>query len=218
MKTWPPPFELPPEEEFDRPQAWLISFVDLISLLLSFMILVFAAARLESNEWRDLAQGIRTTFGGPDWMTPDRSLPPTQEPGIGLPTLDLGYLAVVVEARLGSGPTALRVRLDGNRLRITPPPLDANPSPLRQLGAILGHVGNALTIDVRVPSGATGAPLPTTEWEIALNGGIDVAAALIEGGVAPNQIAVFATSETHTAPEATTDGIDIVVLDHGARS
>lgn len=208
------PSELPPADEFARPPPWLISFVDLVSLLLSFMILVFAAANLENKEWSDLAHGIRTTFGGPAWMAPDPPRPPTQQPAADLPTLDLGYLAVIVEARLGGGPKTTRVRRDGHRLRIALPLPGTNPSPLRPLGAILGRVGNAITIDVRVPSGPSGGAPSAAEWETALNAGIDVAAALVEGGVSPGQLAVFARADIDSAPDTATSGLEIVVLDH----
>lgn len=224
--TWSPPFEAPADDDIGRVPPWMISFADLVSLLLSFTILVFAYAQLEGEKWSEAARSIRATFGGPPWMTPDRAVQPSVELTPALPTLDLGYLAQVIEARLGGGPEGVRTRLDGGRLRIVPPSAEIVPgeqdgnrrrSPLIRLGAIFARAGNAMIIDVRVPNGSDvgGAPAEA-EWRIALAEATGVAASFKEAGVAPNRIAVMAAAGDATASPGQ-PVIEVIVLNHGGR-
>lgn len=233
--TWAQPSDLPPDEDAGRPPPWMISFVDLVSLLLSFMILVFAFSRLEGHAWTDAARAIRIAFGGPAWMRPDETPPTTIEVTSDLPAVDLGYLALLVDARLGTRPGESRSRRDGDRMRIGPAGGvwqggDDGASSVQQVAAILARVGNAVIVDAHVPANVSGPA--NSPWEAALTRGHDVASALIDAGVAPTRITVTATARTAVTPNtalplATSEGtppsvasivpvgIEIVVLSHG---
>jgi Flagellar motor protein len=225
--TWSPPSETPPDVETGRVAPWMVSLADLVSLLLSFTILIFAHAQLEGEEWSEAARSIRAAFGGPAWMNPDRTVRPSVELAPALPTLDLGYLAQVVEQRLGSGTEPTQARLESNRLRLVPPsPASVagrqdghrDQSPLGQLSEILARVGNAVIIDVRVPAASTAAGAPVeAEWRAALLEGSRVAASLIEGGVTPNRLAVLAAAAGSATATPVRSVVEIVVLDHGGQ-
>lgn len=246
--TWTPPSEAAADEDsgFSMPwrcspaprttPPWLVTMVDLVSLLLTFMILLFACSRLDGQGWTEAASAIRTTFGGPAWMRPEPLPQPTIETPSAPPAIDLGYLALLIEARLTGARGAGWVHLAADRLRIMLPTNSSTggwlaggqvkTKQLRQLGAILANIGNAVVIEVGLPFDAAAEEnAGARAWEAALRHGNSMAAVLMRLGVAPARIAVFVTttaggtssltaSPMTTAP-APAAGIAIVVQRHG---
>jgi chemotaxis protein MotB len=88
-----------------RPPPWLISFTDLITLLLAFFILLFATTKVRNEAWVQASTSMRTSFAGKQKITEvtgesgqesaDKAwLSRQTDPG-----LDLSYLISLVRKR-----------------------------------------------------------------------------------------------------------------------
>ena len=58
-----------PDYQANRPPLWLMGFVDLITLLLAFFILLFATTVPRHDPWNAASQSIRNRFGGEESVT-----------------------------------------------------------------------------------------------------------------------------------------------------
>lgn len=101
-----------------RQPGWLMTFVDLVSLLLAFFVLMFAMSAPDRNQWQRATGSIVEALGGAmvmrDVAPPDRS---SMEPAQVSPRgLDLGYLERLLGEKLAAAPelgTARLRRFDG---------------------------------------------------------------------------------------------------------
>ncbi len=57
-------FDLYPKEVEQEGKQWLITYSDLITLMLTFFILLFSMATLERDKFRTIVNSIRSGFGG----------------------------------------------------------------------------------------------------------------------------------------------------------
>jgi flagellar motor protein MotB len=87
-----------------RNAGWMVTLVDLISLLLSFFVLVYAGSALPVPAWEATSRSLRTAFGGitgPAQPMPPG--PPAVSPHAG-DASSTAYLAAVIAAALGNDP------------------------------------------------------------------------------------------------------------------
>jgi len=87
-----------------RNAGWMVTLVDLISLLLSFFVLVFAGSALPVPAWEATSRSLRTAFGGITGPAqPMAPAPPDVLPLAG-DASSTAYLAAVIAAALGNDP------------------------------------------------------------------------------------------------------------------
>lgn len=84
---------------FQRP-AWLVSFADLIALLLAFFVLLYAMQRVEHGSWEALIQSLSHALQ-PSLMIedPEPSADRNVESLIQRPAINLSYLEVLLRGR-----------------------------------------------------------------------------------------------------------------------
>lgn len=89
----------------DAGRSWIVSFADLLSLLLSFMVMIFAMTSVERTRSREAIRtlGVDTLAETVNW--PERELPTaaarfSTERGRVVRALDLDYLAAVLQTTL----------------------------------------------------------------------------------------------------------------------
>jgi hypothetical protein len=108
----------PPRYEASR-TAWLLTFIDLTSILVGFFVLIFSTQTIDRKTWTDMTQGFHAAF--------------TQQQGIVVPvtpdgvnnalvvttgiTSGLGYLDALLHQQLGKDPVwgRLVAKSTGNR-------------------------------------------------------------------------------------------------------
>ena len=104
--------------------VWLITFVDLISLLLAFFVLMFSMNSPKSPEWNSLAQSLHEAFSGPPRQTEiqkqeDKTIE-SEKRGLGL---NIGYLHRLLDEALARDPALAGsvVRSEGDRVIVSVP-------------------------------------------------------------------------------------------------
>jgi chemotaxis protein MotB len=191
--------------------AWLITFTDLIGLLLAFFIMLFAMSSPDEEQWAKLAKlfaGELTIGDG----TAEAEVPPQEVPSstiVPAPArgLDTSYLASVLLAQLATEPMLARARIEPGPDHVA---LSLDAGLLLEDGAVTAE-GRARIAAVRamiaaLPNAASvelyaaGRPQQPAAWSEAVARAAAVAAALEAAGYA-RPLAVRA----HVEP-ATGDG------------
>jgi chemotaxis protein MotB len=182
--------------------AWLVTFSDLVVLMLAFFVLLFSMTVFQQNAFERLSESLAGTFGAeqPTVSSAPDGGPPGVE-GLTRPRgQDLGYLAAIVRAAV-----AADSRLEGARVQwldqrlviLLPSDLlfesgqaalapTARPA-LAELGGLLANLRNAVAVaghadPDEVPSEDSGAD--GDAWALSLARAMAVAGALRRAGYA----------------------------------
>lgn len=115
-----------------RRLSWMISFTDLMALMLSFFVLIYAMAQPEPDKWNDMAQSMRAAYGGTAQPLRGNAGPADQKDAIIIRAateqgMDLGYLESVLQTALAQMPPAyednMRFIQAGDRMILSAAPI-----------------------------------------------------------------------------------------------
>lgn len=163
-------------------QAWMLTFTDLVSLLLTFFVLMFSMSQLEIERWRAVAASLSASLA-----MPASGIAPGEQARFAIttasprPALDLDYLSSVLKQNLGVGPLAAGVdlRRDEERLVISVPADLAFPPGSAELAersqpvlAAVASLLRSIANDVATEGHADPAPVTAgtfaSNWELSL--------------------------------------------------
>lgn len=221
--------------------AWVVTFADLVILMLTFFVLLFSMTTMKTETWQAFSGAFsRTLQVDPGQPVNERSA----EYNIAarpVPTaMNLTYLSAVLEETLAGDPLLSQARLaqDADRLLLSlPADLLFGPggaalegpgeAAMASLGGVLGSLDNRITVaghaapEEDLGSGAGGF---TSAWELSLARAAAVANALSRAGYvgtaevmghgASRQPGVSA-SASETARAALARRVDIVIHEGG---
>ncbi|MGQ0664504.1 MAG: flagellar motor protein MotB [Pseudomonadota bacterium] len=194
------------EEPVLRPAAtipheppWLITFADLVSLLLTFFVMLFAMGSVDVAKWRATAGlfkvGAMTPAGGDEATVSGAWRGPLSQPA--QHAADLDYLAAVLAQQMAQAPQLARAtlhRLEDRLVISLPGSIEGRPRGLDRwvadalfvLGGMLGNLGNQVEIHGHVDPLAAGAAAadgpPASTWGLSLARAAAAAAALRAAG------------------------------------
>lgn len=182
--------------------AWMVTFTDLVSLMLTFFVMLFAMSNVKTDSWEDVVDALSQTLN------------PSEQRQIAAATaefniatvfrkraIDLDYLAAIMEEAIENDP-ALHgtqiVRQDERLVIALPGDLlfqpgsavlaDDSRNALFNMGGLLRNVGNTVGInghtDPLAPSGETYA----SNWELSMARAIAVSNTLKRSGYVENII------------------------------
>jgi chemotaxis protein MotB len=176
--------------------AWMVTFTDLVALMLTFFVMIFAMSTVKVSDWQSLSDSLRRhldSVAGQQVAAPSLRLDmPAPERTAGA---DLDYLAGLLRGQLRSTPALeqARVRLEGDRLYLSLPAdllFDSGRYALTQsaadavfaIGGVLRNLSNAIEVvghaDPRPPKRRY-----ASNWELSLLRAHAVADALLDAGV-----------------------------------
>jgi chemotaxis protein MotB len=166
----------------------MITFADLMSLLVSFFVLLFATTTVQQRDWERVVQPIS------EYLTGHRlkGKGAAEVPPAARARLDLGYAAALLDKLLADQPTLTgsTVRREEHRLvlRLPPAPIaywaDASKPQLADLVRLLGNFENHITIVAHRPINTAPGADTTREWATALGAAESVAGAFRQQGYA----------------------------------
>lgn len=185
------------DERPSQPPAWMITFVDLISLMLTFMVMMFATSSIEAETWKKTVDSLAKTLDWAGLQEPEaaalfsiqRHRPP--------PALDLDYLAQVLRKAVPDVPAIGEARIERrqDRLVVALPErlLFASGSAavssearaaLAGLTPMLRGIGNRIAVEGHADPGAIqpGGPY-ASNWELSLARALAVADIFIATGL-----------------------------------
>jgi chemotaxis protein MotB len=201
MRDFHAPFEPPEPPRSNR--GWMVTFADLLALLLTFFVMLYAMTDVREDEWQSLATAMEARFSpfGP----PADTRVPSDVSHIAAPGprgMDLGYLHTLITAQLEAsdvaGDYAVEEKPDGlhihlpevilirqGRVVLTP----AAHAAARELGPVLRAVANEVSIE-GTASGGGGDAMYASAWEVSLAAAMMVADAIRDAGYERNILAL----------------------------
>jgi chemotaxis protein MotB len=165
--------------------GWMITFADLLSLLLTFFVLVFATSTIEQKDWQRVVQPIATYLTGRTITAPNVATPDQAEA-----RLDLAYLATLLERLVADVPAlaGAQVVREEHALRLTLPSgrswIGGPAQPLADLARLLAGLDNRIEITLHVGIDPSPHADPLMDWRRALHGASAIAAELARLGAA----------------------------------
>ncbi|WP_374764496.1 OmpA/MotB family protein [Yunchengibacter salinarum] len=232
----------PFEQGKERPSQqtpWMITFADLLSLLLAFFVLLFSMGRIEPEAWTSMVDSMARQFRAEERTVPKdtETVSRDSEPAAVRPAENLDYLRGVLEAALQGDPvleTAV-IHKSSGRLVISIPAeilffekratlTDGARPALAQLAAGLGRIDNR----IMVAGLSNAAPVRNryfdNNWSLSLTRARLVAGILNDRGY-PRKISVLGYGDSRVdqlpadvvsrSPFGLNARLDIILLDEG---
>ncbi len=162
-------------------QAWMVTFTDLVALMLAFFVLLFAMSQVEQRKWQGLVDSLYSDFNAlksVETMEPALEYHPADEAVV--PGADLDYLAPVLRQQIAAQASLTRAKIHRlpDRLVVSLPAellYRANLASLAPgarevgfaLGGVLRNLDNRIEVEalVRGPDRARGR---RADWQLAL--------------------------------------------------
>ncbi|MCG5244140.1 flagellar motor protein MotB [Azospirillum doebereinerae] len=220
-----------------RKTMWLISFTDLISLMLAFFVLMYSMSEPESQRWTKLAQGLaatvpaaRSTASSPSDRPADPRAAFNAQAVEARAAIDLNYLGALLRGQISANAelAAVEVWREDDRVVIGLPGermfdetgaafTDPGRRMLFLLGAVVGRIGNRIEV---VGHAEREDPTGGAAWDRALTRAVAIAAALRETGYQRDLVARAVMGPALELGEgpglAGRARVDIVVREEGA--
>jgi chemotaxis protein MotB len=176
-----PGLETPAPRPATRSPGWLLTLADLLSLLLAFFVLLFAATSVQQDKWHRLVQPIAAYMTGRGTAGTGAAGPGSTEPP-GAPARDsLSYDGVLLRRLLAADTGLSGISLDEtpHLIRLTLP-AGSDLSRAGALAQLLGRLDNRVDVVVHVAPVAGGAA--AASWRDGVLRALQIAAALRRDG------------------------------------
>ncbi len=222
--------------------AWMVTFADLLSLLLAFFVLMFTMSSINQGAWKAVADSLADRLQAGEPRTQARDLADANFPRAFEPqAMDLDYLRVLMRQKGAEVELLSRtaLRREDDRLVISLPAdmlflpgQAALTEEAQQATAVLGDVFRGIANRLEVEGHSDPVPLSGngafgSNWELSLARAIVVANTLRQAGYGYD-IAAYGLADTRfyepdalAQPEAARDTysrrVDLIVRDQPAR-
>lgn len=203
------------DERDKNGDSWLVTFTDLIALMLTFFVMLYAMQSVDNAKWQNLTNSLRENLSS---VVGEKQAAPTLEldmPGKDAPPgADLDYITEVVRTQLDANDVLAQslVRREGDRLFISMPShllFDAGAYALSDkaeeavfaLGGFLRNISNRVQVagyaDPRQP-----VRRYPSNWELSLLRARAVGTALQDAGYAGGIVAYgYGDAQHESLPE-----------------
>jgi chemotaxis protein MotB len=175
--------------------AWLITFTDLVALMLAFFVMLFAMSKVEYRKWQNLTDALAHDLNAVHELP--AALPTERldmENADSLSAVDLDYLAALLKENMAADPLlaeAVLWRLQDHLVIALPGDLlfapgateleTAGRAALAAFGGLLRHVNNRIEVTAYADPRKPGAGF-ASNWELSLARALGVARLLEQTG------------------------------------
>ncbi|MCW9033378.1 MAG: flagellar motor protein MotB [Alphaproteobacteria bacterium] len=177
-------------------KAWMVTFTDLVSLMLTFFVLLFSMSSVKVDKWDEMINALSKSLNP---QLEERVTQPTAQFNISTVfrkrAINLEYLHAVIEEKLepGSALSKTELKLLDDRLVISlPGDLFFNPGSavlskaaqeaMFELGGVLRNVDNLIGVNGHTDPVPLKSALYESNWELSLGRAISVSNALRRAG------------------------------------
>lgn len=177
-------------------ESWMLTFADLLSLLLTFFVLIFSMSTIEYDSWGDVVETMREEFNAArSTVTPKRFDTEESVARVGLRGLNLNYLRVIVERSIANNAAlkGVTVTRENDRVIVSLPAsglfddketrfLDGAVSSLEQLAGSFVQIKNRLTIAAHTNNLPVASNRFRSNWELSISRAQLVAGVFADAG------------------------------------
>lgn len=207
--------EQPPASRTASRQSWMLTFTDLVSLLLTFFVLLFSMSTLEIEKWEAITASLSRSLD-----VAVRGRAPADDGRLAVPmtatrrALNLDYLASVLGQTLAGTPLAERIviRRSGERLIVSLPADHAfrlgsaalSPQARRTviaLATVLRTISNQIASEGHADPAPIRGGVFASNWELSLARAESVAAVLRAVDGRRSIVARGFADSRHTEPQ-----------------
>lgn len=202
-----------PRISVSQPSAiWLLTFTDLVALLLTFFVMLFAMSNVKIDRWKEMIDTLSQS------LNPARSEPtkvPSAQYNISSVSrkraINLDYLTAVLNQKIERSEVLknslivtledrLIISLPGARLfAAESPAFNQNASAaLFDLGGVLRHIDNQIGVNGYSEEANVGETIYKSDWELSLARAVAVANELKRAGYS-DQIVTFGFGNSHSS-------------------
>ena len=164
-------FDIDAEPRVSR--AWIITFADLMCLVLTFFVMLASMQKVDQARWAGISDSLSRSLD-PDHAVRDTRPNPERNAGVvsRQRAADLSYIETLVGELLrdNAALAGARVKIGDDRFILTLPSA-VNQPVLAALAALLGNIGNAVAVQVYDPD----ARVTAIERATALAGALKAA-------------------------------------------
>lgn len=212
-------------------QRWLLTYSDMVSLVMVFFVLLFAMSQIDIRKYRRLADSLQRAFGGGSSrvITPISNGEGTlweseySRPAI-VEAPSISYDPTDVSAELGNaiaqagieGQVSVRTHIEGVIISLSEdlvfPPGSAELQPdgkeaLSDIAAVLHGMPNLVRVEGHTDDRPTNSPIYPTNWELSTARAVSIVRYLIECGISPARLtAAGMASHQPLVPNDTPEG------------
>lgn len=183
----------PPPQTSD---AWMFTFADLVSLMLTFFVLLFSMTSMQAERWQDVVNALSRSLSAGGEAPVAGSALKNVEHVDKRPATSLTYLSGLFETVIADTPQmrGASVALNGDRLVVSLPSerlfapdgmslsIAAKPV-ISAFGGILDGLSNRIAVAAHTGPMAEGGKAYASNWELSLARAAVVANALAAAGV-----------------------------------
>lgn len=230
------------EGEHDNSERWLLTYADMITLLMTFFVVLYAISNTDLRKFTAIAQSFSSAFNADVFTgTTATTITPGQESNPDVSNLDSGtgivsadfraVQATVRDFAISQGIDSL-VAVDrvpeGIAIRVSESLLfqsgravldDASRSVLAQIAAVLAPLTNQLRIEGNTDDVMAANPFFKDNWELSTARALAVLDVLRDLGIAPERLSAAGNGQYHPLVANTSDQararnrrVDIVIL------
>lgn len=184
-------------EEVRGTPAWMLSLADLVSLMLTFFVMLFAMSSVKVDRWSEVVDSLSRSIAPAPTKPDDEPLAQMNIPRVyRKPAMNLDYLSAVIEDAIHGNPMLQNATLsrDADKLVISLPgdvlfiagsadmTADARKA-LFVLGGVLSNIGNRIGVQGHTdPRPVSGRGKFASNWELSLARAAEVANELKKSG------------------------------------
>ena len=176
-----------PARSADNSQAWMVTFADLVALLLTFFVLLFSMSRVETRDWQNLANALAQSLNRiseSEIAVPDVDLDLKRIQPV--PGANLDYLSSVLRDQMASHTVLSRAvlrRRDELLIISLPADLLFAPGAVEPAEALFAICGILRNLENRIEVAGHADPTPPgarwpSNWNLSLGRALSVAARL----------------------------------------
>jgi chemotaxis protein MotB len=208
--------------------AWMITFADLVALMLTFFVLLFSMSQIEQQKWRSIVQSLASNLSAVQTLETAKIASDFQVAAeIVPPGADLDYLEPILREHLASDPLLAGAVIDraADGLNISfpkerlfagsPAELPARGEKvLYALGGVLRNLHNAIDVNTIVSADDT---FGEQDWETALTQSVAVVRILTQSGFTGPIVArgvIAKPGDPVAGRRGGADGIGLLVRDN----
>ena len=208
-------------------QAWLLTFTDLVALMLAFFVLLFSMSQIEQTKWQGLVTALSSDLNS--LRKVDDVKPAVEfhrEEAAVAPGTDLDYLTPVIREQIAAHPLLAQATIYRavERVVISLPAASmwdagaAAPTPQAvDLGAalvsVLRNIGNSIEVEAHIERPGA-ARVSRADWESALAEAMAFSGILTRAGYGGRIVARVTVAPDSDSDMANVEGARLDILIH----